>query len=227
MLISVSRHRCSSSCAASSAPLEQSTGQDNLAAGRGDLGQPLHRALLPDHHRLREPRLATMPALVGPAATPGIILLGLAVMGGGVATTAGGRQAPARSRRSTIHGLREMDRLIHPSIGRRRRARARASSAAAARARLHLPHAVRLLASRSGWSAFALRRAGFRERLVLAIAGALHHRAARGRSRGDAAYSLGSCSAMRPRSIFAAAMIVGRLETLVLIALFNPDFWRS
>jgi trk system potassium uptake protein TrkH len=27
--------------------------------------------------------------------------------------------------------------------------------------------------------------------------------------------------------ILAAAMIVGRIETLVLIALFNPAFWRS
>ncbi len=27
--------------------------------------------------------------------------------------------------------------------------------------------------------------------------------------------------------VFAAAMIIGRLETLALIALLNPDFWRS
>ena len=33
--------------------------QDNLARGAaGDLGQPLHRAVVPDHHRVREPRLA-------------------------------------------------------------------------------------------------------------------------------------------------------------------------
>ena len=29
------------------------------------------------------------------------------------------------------------------------------------------------------------------------------------------------------RLIFAAAMVVGRLETLAIIALLNPDFWRS
>jgi trk system potassium uptake protein TrkH len=27
--------------------------------------------------------------------------------------------------------------------------------------------------------------------------------------------------------IWAAAMVLGRLEALALIALFNPDFWRS
>ena len=42
--------------------------QDNLAAGApGDLGQPVHRALVPHHHRLREPRLAGDAALVRPA----------------------------------------------------------------------------------------------------------------------------------------------------------------
>ncbi len=29
------------------------------------------------------------------------------------------------------------------------------------------------------------------------------------------------------RLIFAGAMVVGRLETLAIIALLNPDFWRS
>jgi trk system potassium uptake protein len=28
------------------------------------------------------------------------------------------------------------------------------------------------------------------------------------------------------RSVFCAAMIVGRMEALVLIALFNPSYWR-
>ena len=29
------------------------------------------------------------------------------------------------------------------------------------------------------------------------------------------------------RMLFAAAMVVGRLETLAIIALLNPDFWRT
>jgi len=29
------------------------------------------------------------------------------------------------------------------------------------------------------------------------------------------------------KAIFAFAMVLGRLETLAIIALFNPEFWRS
>ena len=28
------------------------------------------------------------------------------------------------------------------------------------------------------------------------------------------------------KAVLSGAMILGRLETLVIIALFNPDFWR-
>ena len=50
---------------------------------------------------------------------PGTILLGVAVMGGGIATTAGGVKL-LRLYALYRHGLREMDMLIHPStVGRR------------------------------------------------------------------------------------------------------------
>ena len=50
---------------------------------------------------------------------PGIILLGVAVMGGGIATTAGGIKL-LRLYALYRHGLREMDKLVHPSsVGRR------------------------------------------------------------------------------------------------------------
>jgi trk system potassium uptake protein TrkH len=29
------------------------------------------------------------------------------------------------------------------------------------------------------------------------------------------------------RAVTAAAMVLGRLETLAIIALLNPDFWRG
>ena len=52
-----------------------------------------------------------------------------------------------------------------------------------------------------------------------------HHRA------GDPARSAtGSATASSPapaRAIFCAAMIVGRMEALVIIALFNPSYWRQ
>ena len=50
---------------------------------------------------------------------PGIVLLAVAVMGGGVATTAGGIKL-LRLYALYRHGLREIDRLIHPNVlGRR------------------------------------------------------------------------------------------------------------
>ena len=50
---------------------------------------------------------------------PGMILLGVAVMGGGIATTAGGVKL-LRLYALYRQGLREMDKLIHPSsLGRR------------------------------------------------------------------------------------------------------------
>ncbi len=50
---------------------------------------------------------------------PGIVLLAVAVMGGGIATTAGGIKL-LRLYALYRHGLRELDRLIHPNaLGRR------------------------------------------------------------------------------------------------------------
>ena len=46
--------------------------------------------------------------------TPGMILMGLAVIGGGVATTAGGVKL-LRVYALYMHGRREMARLVHPS----------------------------------------------------------------------------------------------------------------
>ncbi|MES2143589.1 MAG: potassium transporter TrkG [Pseudomonadota bacterium] len=46
--------------------------------------------------------------------TPGLILLGLAILGGGVATTAGGVKL-LRIYALTRHGQRELERIIHPS----------------------------------------------------------------------------------------------------------------
>ena len=64
---------------------------------------------------------------------PGIILLGVAVMGGGIATTAGGVKL-LRLYALYRHGLREMDQLIHPSEPRPAGAGGPADLRAAARA---------------------------------------------------------------------------------------------
>ncbi len=50
--------------------------------------------------------------------TPGLILMGLALIGGGVATTAGGVKL-LRVFALIVNGMREVDRLVHPSsVGR-------------------------------------------------------------------------------------------------------------
>jgi trk system potassium uptake protein TrkH len=43
---------------------------------------------------------------------------------------------------------------------------------------------------------------------------------------GDAPLSYGQLSEAA-KLILAASMVVGRLETLAIIALLNPEFWRS
>ena len=73
--------------------------------------------------------------------------------------------------------------------------------------------------------ALAADRPRLRPQPGLAIAGADHHRpgdAGARRRRGLRA----SCRRPR-RAIFCAAMIVGRMEVLVIIALFNPVYWRQ
>ena len=72
---------------------------------------------------------------------PGTILLGVAVMGGGIATTAGGVKL-LRLYALYRHGLREMDRLIHPSSLGRRGQGDRLISERRRADRLHLPDAV-------------------------------------------------------------------------------------
>lgn len=152
--------------------------------------------------------------------TPAVLLVGLAMFGGGVATTAGGVKL-LRVYALYAHGRREMGLLVHPnSVGR------------------NLPRDVRLSERgiEAAWVFFmlfatslavvtlALAATGldFREAIVLASAalttcGPLAEQALEG---GTAAVSNPA------RVILCLAMVVGRLEALALIALFNPDFWR-
>ena len=152
--------------------------------------------------------------------TPAVLLVGLAMIGGGVATTAGGVKL-LRVYALYAHGRREMALLVHPhSVG------------------AHTPTAARLPATgvEAAWIFFmlfavtlaattlALGLAGldFRASLVLAAAtlttcGPLADMALEG-----GAAVLGPVA----KGVLAAAMVIGRLETLALIALFNPSIWR-
>lgn len=155
--------------------------------------------------------------------SPGILLFGLAVMGGGVATTAGGVKL-LRIYSLYKHGLREIDKLVHPSsIGRSgtstRRFRRQGAELAWVFLMLFLMSIVviSLLLSLLGIN--------FEKAFALAIAsltntGPIYH------VLGDytAHFSALPNTAL---DILSAAMVLGRVETLAIIALLNPDYWRQ
>lgn len=152
---------------------------------------------------------------------PGIILMGMAVMGGGIATTAGGIKL-LRLYALYRHGLREMDLLIHPSaMGRRGQGERLISDEGARMAFIFLM--LFLVALALVMIALAATGIGFVTSVALAVAsltttGPLINVLGEG-----ARYSDLNAVA---RYIFCAAMIVGRMEILVIFALFNPAFWR-
>jgi trk system potassium uptake protein TrkH len=154
--------------------------------------------------------------------TPGVLLVGLTMFGGGVATTAGGVKL-LRVWALYQHGRREMDLLVHPSaVGGGSRAAGR------------LPEAG-LDAAWIFFMLFATSLAGLT--LLLAMAGTTFHQAIVLATAGlsttgplivvalpDAPDLITGSDALK--TIFCAAMVLGRMETLALIALFNPEFWR-
>ena len=154
---------------------------------------------------------------------PGLVLAGLATIGGGVATTAGGVKL-LRVYALYRHGAREVERLIHPSS---------VGGAGAAERRL------RRQGARLAWIFFmifalticltmlALSFAGlgFEAATVLTVSALSNTGPLAGFASGaPVAWSgLGAFA----QAVLAAAMVLGRLETLAIIALLNPDFWRN
>lgn len=155
---------------------------------------------------------------------PSVLLLGLAVLGGGVATTAGGVKL-LRIYSLAQHGMREMEKLVQPS-----------SIGSAGQQGRHF----RRQGAYSAWVFFmlfavsialvmlALSLAGgqsFEDTLVLTIA-ALSTTGPLATVAAETPLDLPALNdAMR--GILCAAMILGRLEALAIIALLNPEFWRS
>ena len=154
---------------------------------------------------------------------PGILLMGLALIGGGVATTAGGVKL-FRVYALATHGARELDRLVYPS-----------SVAGAGRA----GRDVRRRGAQIAWVSFMLFAFSiaaltlaisavdvpFEDSLVLAIA-ALSNTGplAAGISGLEVEVLTLPASA---KSVIAAGMILGRMELLAIVALLNPDLWRG
>ena len=155
--------------------------------------------------------------------TPGLILMGLALIGGGVATTAGGVKL-MRVFALTLNGMREVDRLVHPSsVGRAglvsRRTRREGAFIAWV---FFMIFAITLAATTVALAAFGI---PFEQSLVLAVAslsncGPLIEVVEAGRL---TLIELGP----GPKVIAAIAMIMGRLEMLALVVILTPDLWRD
>ena len=155
--------------------------------------------------------------------TPGLLLMGLAVMGGGVATTAGGVKL-LRVYSLYKHGSREIGKLLHPhsvaGAGRLGR-RIRREGAYIAWVFFML-FILSLAAVMVGLSATGL---DFETALILGVSALSTTGPLAGVAAADP-ISFGALSDPA-KMILAVAMIVGRIETLVLIALLNPSFWRA
>ncbi|MDX8352002.1 TrkH family potassium uptake protein [Cognatiyoonia sp. IB215182] len=154
--------------------------------------------------------------------TPGLFLIGMALIGGGVATTAGGVKL-LRIYALYRHGEREQERLLHPSSiggGGREARRVRKQGAFISWVFFMLfalsIAAVMLMLSLTGVQ--------FETSMVLAV------------SALSTTGPLATVAAETPiaysgipdpaKAILAAAMVLGRLETLAIIALFNPEIWQ-
>ncbi|PSL17336.1 TrkH family potassium uptake protein [Shimia abyssi] len=156
--------------------------------------------------------------------SPGLILMGLALVGGGVATTAGGVKL-LRVYALYLQGLGEMERLVHPSvvIGSRgagsRRIRRRGAVLAWV---FFMLFAISLAAVTTALAALG---SDFEQALVLAIA-ALTTTGPLTQVAADAPIDLLSL-ANAEKVVLGLAMVLGRLETLAIIALMAPDLWHK
>ena len=155
--------------------------------------------------------------------TPGLVLMGLALIGGGVATTAGGVKL-LRVYALYKHGIRELERLVHPSsVGGSgvfaRHLRTRGAYVAWIFFMLFaMSIAVVMLA-------LSLTGLNFDQTTVLTIAALSNTGPLAGIAESvPISYATLNDAA---KWILTASMVLGRLETLVIIALLNPEFWRN
>ncbi|WP_126977280.1 potassium transporter TrkG [Frigidibacter oleivorans] len=155
--------------------------------------------------------------------TPGLVLAGLAIIGGGVATTAGGVKL-LRVYALYRHGERELQKLVHPhSVGgggaaARQMRRQGAQVAWVFFALFALSIAVTMLA-------LTLTGLDFTAATILGIA-ALSNTGPLAGVAGDAPLVWAALGVV-PKAVLAVAMVLGRLETLAIVALLNPEMWRG
>lgn len=153
---------------------------------------------------------------------PGVLLFGLAVFGGGVATTAGGVKL-LRLYALVRHSEREIEKLVSPnSVGgagaRARRLRRQGAYVAWV---YFMFFALTIAVVMMALSLFGLH---FEEAAVFTVSaltttGPLVYFAA------EIPFSYADLDTI-PKVILAATMVLGRLEMLAIVALLNPEFWR-
>ncbi len=155
--------------------------------------------------------------------TPGLILMGLALMGGGVATTAGGVKL-LRVYALYLNGLREMERLVHPSSvsGERGRNRRIQRGGAFIAWIFFMLFALSLTLIIVALTALGV---GFEPAIILSIA-SLSTTGPLIDAASEAPIRLAEMS-VAIKAVLGVAMVLGRLETLAIIALFTPDLWRN
>ncbi len=155
--------------------------------------------------------------------TPGLILMGTALMGGGVATTAGGVKL-LRVYALYLNGQREMERLVHPSSVGRAGARSRRMRRQGAFVAwiFFMMFAMSLALVTVILAALGMT---FEQSVILAIA-ALSTTGPLTQIAGEVPIVL---NVMGPTAklVMCAAMVLGRLEMLAIIALITPSLWRD
>ncbi len=153
---------------------------------------------------------------------PALLLAGVAMIGGGVATTAGGIKL-LRIHALYRQGRHEVERLIDPALvggGGERARHLRGDGAYLA----WLAFMLFLLSLSGGVAALALAGLRFEPALLLTVS-ALSTTGPLALAAGapDFAWSgLGE----GPRAILAVVMVLGRLELLAILALLVPESWR-
>lgn len=156
--------------------------------------------------------------------TPGLMLLGLAITGGGVGTAAGGVKL-LRIYALALHGQRELERIVHPaSVGGQGAFVRRLRGEGAYVAWIFFMLFAISIGVLTAALAIAMPNDAFDRLLVLAI-GALTTTGQLANVATDTPIFYSDLNGPA-KAILGVAMVVGRLETLAILALIAPDGWR-